>query len=408
MNCEDLLHIKQLKEGLELIAGESGLNRYIRWLYFADCIQCLSEDYDFGELIHGGELVIVTNESLTNNEKRMLEIIRTAEEQKVAGIVINEGQILDSVKNICNELEIPLFEISINLHLIDFSQIICKALVEEESNANSMERILSNILYVDNFSVENIIEQAQYYGINLNRSYQIAVFHIDNLNEELQKLQIKDNGYINEIKENIKKSIKREFNNYGLRHMMTLIQGEFAVALIPTDMFSDDLLIMILKNIVKKVEMSYHLQIVVGVGSSYSYIEEIKLSYQEAKNTIKISNILNSKEQIYFYNNLGLYAFLSQIKNDKFLDNYKNSKLKVLEDADKIQDGCLCDTLEAYLDNNCNANATAEALFIHRNTMRYRMDKIKKILGTDLTDVSSFLELKLAFAIKKYRDNISV
>ncbi len=117
---------------------------------------------------------------------------------------------------------------------------------------------------------------------------------------------------------------------------------------------------------------------------------------------------MNSKEQIYFYNNLGLYAFLSQIKNDKFLDNYKNSKLKVLEDADKIQDGCLCDTLEAYLDNNCNANATAEALFIHRNTMRYRMDKIKKILGTDLTDVSSFLELKLAFAIKKYRDNISV
>lgn len=407
MNCEDLFDIKQLKDGLELIAGESGLNRYIRWLYFADCIQCLSEDYDFAELIHGGELVIITNESLTGNEKRILEIIKKADEQKVSGIVINEGQILDSVKDICNQLEIPLFEISINLHLIDFSQIICKALVDEESNANSMERILSNILYVDNFSTENIIEQAQYYGINLNKSYQIAVFHIDNLNKELQKLQIKDNRYVNEIKENIKKSIKREFNDYGLRHMMALVQGEFAVALIPTDMFSNDLLVMILKNIVKKVEMSYHFKIVVGVGSSYDYTEEIKLSYQEAKSTIKISKILNSKEQIYFYDGLGVYAFLSQIKNDKFLDHYANNKLKILEDADKIQDGCLCDTLEAYLDNNCNANATAETLFIHRNTMRYRMEKIKKILGTELTDISTFLELKLAFVIKKYRENIS-
>lgn len=406
MNCGDLLDIKQLKDGLELIAGENGLNRYIRWLYFADCIQCLSEDYDFTELIHGGELVIITNESLTGNEKRVLEIIKKADELKVAGIVINEGQIIDSVKDICNEREIPLFEISINLHLIDFSQIICKALVEEESNANSMERILSTILYMDNFSAENLIEQAQYYGINLNKNYQIAAFHTDNLNKELKEMQIKNNGYINEIKENIKRSIKREFNDYGLKHIMTLVQGEFVAALIPTDMFSDDLLTVILKNIVKKVQISYHFQMIVGVGSSYNYIEEIKLSYQEAKSTIKISKIINSKEQVYFYNNLGVYAFLSQIKNDKFLDNYKNNKLKILEDADKIQEGCLCDTLEAYLDNNCNANATAEALFIHRNTMRYRMDKIKKILGTELTDVSFFLELKLAFAIKKYRENI--
>lgn len=407
MNCGDLLNIKQLKEGLELIAGEKGLNRYIRWPYFADCIQCLSDDYDFAEFIHGGELFIITNESLTGNEKRVLEIIKKADELKVAGIVINEGQILDSVKDICQQREIPLFEIAINVHLIDFSQIICKGLVEEESNANSMERILSTILYEDNFSVENIIEQAQFYGINLNKSYQIVVFHVDNLDKEFEEIQIKNNGYANEIKENIKKSIKREFNDYGLRYIMTLAQSEFAVALIPTDMFSDDLLTVILKNIVKKVEKTYNSSMIAGVGSSYNYIEEMKLSYQEAKSTIKISKILNSKKQVYYYNNLGVYAFLSQIKNDKFLDNYMNSKLKRLEDADNIQDGQLCDTLESYLDNNCNANATAEALFIHRNTMRYRMDKIKKIIGTELTDISFFLELKLAFAIKKYRKNIS-
>jgi sugar diacid utilization regulator len=406
MNCEDLLNIKSLKDKFTLITGEQGLNRYIRWIYFADCIQCLRDDYDFSEWIHGGELVIFTNESLTGNEKRMLEIIKSADEQKVAGIVINEGQILDSIRDMCSKLEIPLFEIDIDVHLIDFSQMICKALVQEESNANSMERILSTILYIDNFSAENVIEQAQYYGVNLNKSYQIAVFNIEELSQHLQKMKIKDNDYINEVKDNVRKCIVGEFNSYGLRHVMTLIQGESAAALIPTEMFSRDLLITILRNIIKKVEMSHGFQIVVGLGSSYDYIEEIRLSYQEAKNTIKISRILNSKEQIYFYDNLGVYAFLTQIKNDKFLDKYKNSKLKILEDTDKVQDGCLCETLETYLEHNCNANATAEALYIHRNTMRYRMEKIKKLLGNDLTDIASILELKLAFAVKKYRENI--
>ncbi|WP_455797193.1 PucR family transcriptional regulator ligand-binding domain-containing protein [Clostridium butyricum] len=79
MNCEDLLDIVQLKKGLKLIAGDCGLKRDIRWLYFADCIQCLNDDDNIREYIHGGELVIITNETLTGNEERILEIIKIAE-----------------------------------------------------------------------------------------------------------------------------------------------------------------------------------------------------------------------------------------------------------------------------------------------------------------------------------------
>jgi len=81
------------------------------------------------------------------------------------------------------------------------------------------------------------------------------------------------------------------------------------------------------------------------------------------------------------------------------------SRIGKLIKADQMQEGELCETLEAYLEHNCNANATAEALYIHRNTMRYRMDKIRKILEDDISDLSVFLELKLAFAIKRYREN---
>lgn len=118
-----------------------------------------------------------------------------------------------------------------------------------------------------------------------------------------------------------------------------------------------------------------------------------------------ISKIVTKEQKVYFYENLGIYSLIAQISNGKFLDDYMESRIGKLIKADQMQEGELCNTLETYLEYNCNANATAEALFIHRNTMRYRMDKIKRILDDDINDMSMFLELKLAFAIRKYRDN---
>ena len=149
MNCEDLMNMKQIRQGMKLVAGERGINRNIRWIYFADCVQCLNNEVDLSELIHGEELVIVTNESLTGNDDTIIDMIKVMFDKNIAGFVINEGQISDKVIDYCNEIELPLYELSIDLHLIDLSQIVCKALVEEESNTNSRERILSSVLYSD-------------------------------------------------------------------------------------------------------------------------------------------------------------------------------------------------------------------------------------------------------------------
>lgn len=405
MNCEDLRNIKQLKDGMELVAGESGLDRPIRWIYFADCIQCLADDYNLAELIYGGELVIVTNESITGNEKKILDMIRVMNDKNVAGFIINEGQISQKISELCNELKLPLFELSVSLHLIDVSQILCKALVEEEINANSMERTLSTILFAEKFYTEDILEQAKYYGINLNRSHRIIIFQLKNLAEQMKSKGIRDEVYLHEIKINVIKYVKREFRSYGLRQLMILCQSETDIALVPADLFSRDLLEVILNNIIRKFEMNYQVNMQVGVGSTYKYINEMKKSYREAKNTLQISQMVAGNQKLHFYENLGIYSFISQVSNEKFLDDYMNSKLGALIEADRMQEGNLCETLDSYIEHNCNANAASEALFIHRNTMRYRLDKIKKILNNDLSDMSEFLELKLAFAIRRYRDS---
>lgn len=405
MNCEDLMNMKQIRNGMKLVAGEKGVNRNIRWIYFADCIQCLKEDFNLAELIHGEELVIVTNESLTGNDDKIIDMIKVMFVKNIAGFVINEGQISQRVIDYCNEIELPLFEVSVELHMIDLSQIVCRALVEEESNTNSRERILSSILYTDNLNVEEIVEQANYLGVNLSGKHRIIVLHMREPEGLPNQKKTGEEGYLMEVRENIKKSVETEFRSYGMRHQMVLSQPNAVVILLPAELFSRDLLITILTNIMNRGEGKYHISMKAGVGTSYEYIEEFKKSYQEAKNALSISKIATKEQKVYFYENLGIYSLIAQISNGKFLDDYVESRIGKLIKADNMQEGELCETLETYLEHNCNANATAEALFIHRNTMRYRMDKIKRILDDDINDMSVFLELKLAFAIKRYRDN---
>lgn len=395
------MNMKQLRDQIHLVAGKNGIDRRIRWVYFADCVQCLEEDFDLSELIHGGEFVIVTNEGLTANDDRILDMIRVMSEKNIAAFAINEGQISQAVIDYCDEIELPLYELPIRLHLIDLSQVVCRALVEEEMNTNSRERLLSSILYTNHIEPKELLEQANYVGVNLSGEQQILVFRIEEVEEtkERQKSEIDPM----ESLEYIKKTVEGVFRSYGIKRAITLSQPGRVVLLLPAEFFSRDLLLVVLKKIIQKVEQRWPVFVKVGIGTPYEYIEDFKRSFQEAKDALEISKILPEEKRIYFYQELGVYSLITQVSNGRFLDDYVENRIGKLVRADNMQEGELYRTLEAYLDHNCNMNATAEALFIHRNTMRYRMEKIKKILGNNLDDMSIFLELKLAFAIKKYR-----
>lgn len=77
-----------------------------------------------------------------------------------------------------------------------------------------------------------------------------------------------------------------------------------------------------------------------------------------------------------------------------------------LRKADELNNGNLSETLENYLNCNCNAKKTAEEMFLHRNTLNYRLKKIREILDCDFEDLDTCLGLKLAFLIRRYRNTV--
>lgn len=132
----------------------------------------------------------------------------------------------------------------------------------------------------------------------------------------------------------------------------------------------------------------------------------MKISRKEAADAIRNAAMTGAFGQIYWYREQGLYTLISKIQDDKFLDEYVEKQIGSLIRADALNKGNLCETLESYLNHNCNVKETAQALYIHRNTMNYRMNKIKEILGEDFENLDNCLMLKLAFIIRRYRNSI--
>jgi len=395
------MEMKEIQGGMKLMAGGRGLNHVIRWIYFADCIQCLAGNVNAADLIHGEELVIVTDQKLTCDDERLIAMINSMRQKNIAGFVINEGQISEAVRDYCDKTDLPLFELSVNLHLIDLSQLICKALVEEESSANSREHIFSSILYSENLNTREIIGQAEYFGIHLKGLYRVLQFCIGE-NHTAQNAVHGEKDSIR-VHENIKKIIRTEFALRGLQQMFLLSQVDTILALVPVDPFNNELLSKVLSVITANGEKKYSVSILTGIGTPYEYVEDFRLSYHEAQSAVQLCRIIGKGHNVLFYENSGIYFLITQIHNEKLLDQYVQAHIGKLLKADQIQHGDLCRTLECYLDHNCNANISAEFLCIHRNTMHYRLDKIKQILNTELNDMSVSLELKLSFDIERYR-----
>ena len=74
MNCKDMMQIPELTEVLKLKAGKNGLQQSVRWIYFADCLQCVKSEYKIENYIHGEDgLMTARNKWLIAHEDAKIE-----------------------------------------------------------------------------------------------------------------------------------------------------------------------------------------------------------------------------------------------------------------------------------------------------------------------------------------------
>ena len=184
MNCKDMMQMSELRDVLCLKAGEAGLERSIRWIYFADCLQCVQSEYRMEDYIHGGEFVVLTNRSVTDDREKLMDLIGRMNDHGIAALGINEGQISPMLEKYCSRYRLPLFELPERFPLVDLSQIVCKRLVLEENNKNLEEQVFASILDAEHLNRESVLAQARYLKIDLEGNFCVVEFTFDSENDD--------------------------------------------------------------------------------------------------------------------------------------------------------------------------------------------------------------------------------
>jgi carbohydrate diacid regulator len=138
----------------------------------------------------------------------------------------------------------------------------------------------------------------------------------------------------------------------------------------------------------------------IGVGTIVNDINDLHISYRDARLALEVGNKLQSQENnnIFSIDSLGYNYILPFIENyhaENFLKNifYQEEYAKYFEETN------LGEIIEALVENNLNISQTAESLYIHRNTLLYQLNKIKDQTGYNLKNISDLFTLLLAYHI---------
>jgi sugar diacid utilization regulator/GAF domain-containing protein len=163
-----------------------------------------------------------------------------------------------------------------------------------------------------------------------------------------------------------------------------------------------DLCSLLQNNLQKKISKEdQEIEVLIGIGESMDSLEFIGRSYQQAGQILAVLPDIQHIGRVGYYPACGIYTLLSSITTHDtriahaYTDMYL-SKLNKIKDSKEMKE-----TLQVYLKHNGQIKKTAEELFIHQNTLKYRIDKILDTTGYDLTDSEVRLNLNLALRLEQ-------
>ncbi len=120
--------------------------------------------------------------------------------------------------------------------------------------------------------------------------------------------------------------------------------------------------------------------------------------YEEALQAMQLGERLNMNHAVDF-NSLGVYQLLGQLEDIAIAREFARQLIGPLAEYDAQHNSSMVQTLDAYFDHHGNISKTAESLFIHRNTLLYRLERIQELTGQDLNQANMRLALHLALKL---------
>lgn len=381
--CRDLFQLKYFSKA-KLLAGESGLNREISWPF-------VRTTESISQWLYGGELLFETYTKLKEEDNSLLLLLQECISKKLSGIVILIDK--DFIDNIpekviarANEEGFPIFIMPWDVKLIDITQEIVFKMEQRREEAKNAKHFFESLLFSQEQLYLDINSLAEFYNINLRHFHYICIFKMEKLVDSSHDTDSISKNIINLLEDILNKSnytlIPMEYAN----HLMCLILANDEEEAKKSSE-SVETVFNLMRSRYSNLEMSLSFSRVRGNNS------DIKVSYREAIKALSVLDVFNKESKIIKYKDLGIFRLLIELDDLKEIEEYCYENLGPILEYDKNHGMDLMATLKCYFRNNRHLLKTSQELFIHRNTLLYRLSTIKELLHRDLDDAMTDLEL---------------
>lgn len=366
---------------MKLVGGKEGLGNYVRWVH-------LVENADVSPFLHGNEMVFMTGVGI-NDEGHLLRFVEELIEKRCSALVINTGKYIksipQSVKDCCDINSLPLFTVPWEVKLIDITYDFCHRIVTGEEIETALATALRNLI----FSPEN---EAGYKSTLERRSYFPSSDYCVGVCG-FSKTELGDD----ELKKTATSAMQKVLNTSG-RQFSFFFQDKNLVTVCP-DCKEEDV-----RKILSTFDTIFNsggegATLTCGISPSKQGYAAVSDGYRKAVMALKVATLHG--ESCVGYSDMGIYKLLVHIKDTSVLHEIYDETLGTLEEFDSANGTDYMETLKRYLENDSSVQEVARITFVHRNTVNYKLRRIKEILGCEL-NYEDKLRLMLSFFIKEF------
>lgn len=377
---EDALVQTQEQYHLKLLAGQEGCGNAMSWVH-------MIEDTKIIQQLWGKELAVTTGLGFQSHDA-LFDFVKCLVKYHSVGLIINTGKYIFEVSqdiiDYCNEQEFPLLTTPWEVHMADLIKDFSMRCLFSEREDRQISKLFQEV-----FTTVQTVEEV--------RPQLMGAFDVDGY-FQVVLIGIEDSDQFDAI-ERRKIAFQLELCFEKIESSYTFFWFDGYFVLVVNNLAPENLKIIIdkmYKRAKKRMKTRY---IYLGVGSQMLDFSQVILSYKRARAAVLMA--LQFKYPMVFFEEMGIYQILFSIEDEQILSEMYHRLLQPLIDYDRKHHGELEKTLFYYLFYNESQIEMAKNLYMHRNTINYRMLKIKELLGCQLNTFEEKMPYMLAMYIKK-------
>jgi sugar diacid utilization regulator len=283
-------------------------------------------------------------------------------------------------------------------------------LVDMLAQKNLVKGFFDDLLYGTYDSEESLRQRANFLGCDLARPHLVTLIEISQLNEEkggdekdasLSTLQTEEDRLA--VHKRISALMRRRIQDsypgsvaYEHENILTCI---FCLSKDP----SASRLKTWLRDLSRQMYSEQKVRLSIGIGNPCQSISDYRRGFAEASEALQMGQNMHRDGGVTHFNDLGVYRYLYKIaRMDDLRDMYQDQVARIAG-YDHRKGTDLLDTLETYLECAGNLTKTSNRLFVHRNTLIQRLERLQSLCEIDLQERSIWLTLQVAIKVYKLR-----